>query len=340
MKKNIAIIGLGRMGERYCNLINKEKKYRIIAICDKDNKKLIKNSKKFKVKNTFLNYKKLLNSKIKINLVIVSTTANYHASITQYSIINKYKNILIEKPVCNSIKDCFMLVKLKNKFKPRVSVNHVRRFSKNYTLVKNILKKGLIGRPISINIQMGGGQIGSNGVHLIDLAIYLLGDEPKYVNGFINKTKLENPRGKKFFDPGGFGIIIFKNKARAFIDIMEDHSSPVTLLIIGSKGRIFYDEKQKKFTLFTRPKKNFNSPIGQRIKFKKKIIKCEKLDISLLSKKNIDNLFSKNKIVAPLENGIKSLEIASAFHISNSKNNQKIKLPISKKYYAKKYKFA
>ena len=272
MKKNIAIIGLGVMGEKYCNLINKENKYRIIAICDKDEKKLKKNSIKFKVKNIFSNHKKLLNAKLKIDLIIVSTTAESHASIIQDSILSKCKNILTEKPVCNSIKDAKMLVKLKNRFKSRISVNHSRRFFKSYTLVKNIIKKGLIGKLVSINIQMGGGKLGSNGSHITDLIRHLIEEEPTYVIGFINKSKYANPRGKKFFDPGGYGKIVFKNNLRAFIDLMEDHSSPPTIMIIGSKGRIFFDEREKKLSLFTRPKTKFNLPISKRIGFTKKII--------------------------------------------------------------------
>ena len=119
----------------------------------------------------------------------------------------------------------------------------------------HIKNKEIAGDLKSITIQMGGGQFGSNGSHMVDLIRFLMGEEALSVSGYLSKPINENYRGKNFFDPGAFCMIKTKNGIRAIIDMLDDHSSPPTISILGSKGRIFLmNAKKILFSLYKREK--------------------------------------------------------------------------------------
>ena len=122
--------------------------------------------------------------------------------------------------------------------------------------------------------------------------------------------------------------------------MLDDHSSPPAIYILGSKGRIFFDERENFYNLYKREKKLFNEPVLKRVKFILKKIKCKKIDIFEDTKKNILNLVSKNKVKCSVYDGFKSLEIILGTHLSHGNNKKYIKIPISKRNYSKILKFA
>tara|TARA_B100000886_G_scaffold205780_1_gene142137 strand:- start:15093 stop:16112 length:1020 start_codon:yes stop_codon:yes gene_type:complete len=335
---NVAIIGFGVMGRRYFNILKQIKNFKVCYILDKK-KNFLKNQKFKDDINFFNDYSKVLKIK-KIDLVIVSTTANVRHKIIMSCIKNKIKYILAEKPLCKSLKEANEILRFSKKKHSKISINFSRRYSATYEKIKYHIKNKEIGDLKSITIQMGGGQFGSNGSHMVDLIRFLMGEEALSVSGYLSKPINENYRGKNFFDPGAFCMIKTKNGIRAIIDMLDDHSSPPTISILGSKGRIFFDEREKFYSLYTREKKFFSEPVSKRISFKHKKIKCAKIDIIKDTRKNIMNLVSKDKIKSQIKDGFKSLEIILATHLSYQNKNRFIKIPITKKNYLKTFKFA
>ena len=336
--KQVAIIGLGKMGEKYISFLKNKTPFRICCIVDK-NKRLTKFiAKKYNLNNYCYDYKSIFLINFKIDIVIIATTLPARFQIIKYCLENNIKYILAEKPLCSSIKQS-ILIRNKNN-NSRISVNYGRRYVSVYNLIKEKISSGEIGVLRSLTIQMGGGQIGSNGVHMTDLARYLTGSEATKVIGFLDKSPKKNPRGSYFKDPGGFAIIFFKKNIRVVIDMVNDHSSPPSISILCSKGRIFFDERKKYYEVYMRPKKYFHLPVSNRIEFDKKIVKCSNINITDAIEANIRNLISKKKVVSNVDDAIKSLEIVAAIHISSANKNTKVKIPLEKKYHEKKYKFA
>ena len=48
----------------------------------------------------------------------------------------------------------------------------------------------------------------------------------------IDHKKTPHPRGKKFVDPGGYGILLMKNKSRVLFDMSEDYGTPTIIKIL------------------------------------------------------------------------------------------------------------
>lgn len=339
MKKiNVAIIGFGMMGQRYFNIINQIKNFNICCIIDKKN-----NFSKFQKFNENINFFNDYNEAFrikKIDLVIVSTTANVRHKIVLSCIKNHIKYVIAEKPLCKSLKEAFEILNFSEKGQTKISLNFSRRHSSTYKKIKDDIQKKEIGDLKSITIQMGGGQFGSNGSHMVDLLRFLIDEEILSLSGYLSKPIHENYRGKIFYDPGAYCIIRTKKGIRATIDMLDDHSSPPAIYILGSKGRIFFDERENFYNLYKREKKLFNEPVLKRVKFILKKIKCKKIDIFEDTKKNILNLVSKNKVKCSVYDGFKSLEIILGTHLSHGNNKKYIKIPISKRNYSKILKFA
>lgn len=339
MKKiNVVIIGFGVMGQRYYNILKQIKNFNICCIIDK--KKRFSEIQKLKDSINFLtDYKNIFKNK-KIDLVIVSTTANVRHKIIMSCIKNHIKYVLAEKPLCKSLKEAYELLRLSKKKQTKISLNFIRRFSSTYKKIQDHIKNKEIGDLKSITIQMGGGQFGSNGSHMVDLIRFLTGLEVLSVSGYLSKPISENYRGRNFFDPGAYCIIETKKGIRATIDMLDDHGSPPTIYILGSKGRILFDERNNFYSLYKREKSFFNEPIYRRISFNHKKIKCEKIDIIENTKKNILNLISKDKTKCEVSDGFKNLEIILATHMSHRNKRKIIKIPVLKKNYSKVFKFA
>ena len=201
-KINISIVGTGLMGLQHIKAIQKSKKANLHSIVDISNN--AKNlSKKYKIP-LYLNVSQLLNSK-KLDAVIVATPNKLHEKHTISFLKNRIP-VLLEKPISDNIKSAKKIIDSANKNKTPLLIGYHRRHNSIVTKVKGIIKKGKLGNIISANvlcwlykhkayfkekwrISKGGGPLGINLVHDIDMICYLLGSI-KYVQAFTtNKNR-------------------------------------------------------------------------------------------------------------------------------------------------------
>ena len=201
-KINISIVGTGLMGLQHIKAIQKSKKANLHSIVDISNN--AKNlSKKYKIP-LYSNVSQLLNSK-KLDAVIVATPNKLHEKHTISFLKNRIP-VLLEKPISDNIKSAKKIIDSANKNKTPLLIGYHRRHNSIVTKVKGIIKKGKLGNIISANvlcwlykhkayfkekwrISKGGGPLGINLVHDIDMICFLLGSI-KYVQAFTtNKNR-------------------------------------------------------------------------------------------------------------------------------------------------------
>ena len=203
MKKiNISIIGIGLMGLQHIKAISKSKKANLHSIVDINNN--TKNlSKKYKIP-LYSSVSDLLNTK-KLDAVIVATPNQLHEKHTVSFLKNKIP-VLLEKPISDNIKSAKKIISSSKKNKTPLLIGYHRRHNSMVTKVKDLINKGKLGNVVSANvlcwlykhkayysekwrISKGGGPLGINLVHDIDMICYLLGPI-KYVQAFTtNKNR-------------------------------------------------------------------------------------------------------------------------------------------------------
>ena len=234
MKKiNISIVGTGLMGLQHIKAILKSKKANLHSIVDisKNAKNL---AKKYKIQ-LYPNVKKLLNSK-NLDAVIVATPNQLHETHT-VSFLKKKIPVLLEKPISDNIKSAKKIIDSSKKNKTPLLIGYHRRHNSIVSKVKKIITKGKLGNIVSANVlcwlykhkqyykekwrvSKGGGPLGINLVHDIDMICYLLGPI-QYVQAFTtNKT-----RKFKVEDTATVSLI-FKSGALCTLNISDTIVAP------------------------------------------------------------------------------------------------------------------
>ena len=190
-KYNTAIIGHGIVGKRREFFLNSNKKFNIVAICDKNYKK------KFLKKKTlfFNNYKLLYKNTLELDCVFICLSNDMAAEVTSF-FLNKGIHVFCEKPPSINLKQLIKVKRMKRK-NPKVKLmygfNH--RFHNSVIKAKRIIEtkkygsvlnvKATYGKSKFINFNQndwrtkrsiaGGGILLDQGIHVIDLLCYFFG---------------------------------------------------------------------------------------------------------------------------------------------------------------------
>ncbi len=211
MKKkiSIAVVGTGLMGIQHIKAINHSKKASLHSFVDINKKLLFLLSKKFKV-HVFKDIQELL-KKNKPDAVIIATPNHLHKS----QAINFLKSkvpVLLEKPISDNIQSAKKIINSSKKNNTPLLIGYHRRHNSIVSKTKKKIQSGKLGRIVSANVlcwlykhkdyykekwrvKKGGGPLGINLVHDIDLICYLLGSV-KYVqastSNLIRKFNVED----------------------------------------------------------------------------------------------------------------------------------------------------
>lgn len=112
------------------------------------------------------------------DVVSVCTPDNTHFGIIKRMLKNRIvpKLIFVEKPVCLQKEELRFLQKQSVKKGVKIIINHSRRFSPKYALLRKLIKKNKFGRPVRIDVFYYGG-FKHNGVHVIDTLMFLFNDK-------------------------------------------------------------------------------------------------------------------------------------------------------------------
>ncbi len=203
MKKiNISIVGTGLMGLQHIKAISKSKKANLHSIVDiSDNAKKLSNKYKIPL---YSDVSSLLKSN-QLDAVIVATPNQLHEKHT-ISFLKKKIPVLLEKPISDNIKSAKKIIISSKKNKTPLLIGYHRRHNAIVSKVKTIIRSGKLGNIVSANvlcwlykhkeyfketwrISTGGGPLGINLVHDIDMICYLLGSI-RYVQAFTtNRTR-------------------------------------------------------------------------------------------------------------------------------------------------------
>ena len=207
-KTKIAVVGMGLMGSQHLKAIKLSKKASLHSIVD-INKSSRLLAQKFNVP-FYKNYQELLKNN-KPDAVIVSTPNQFHEKHTSEFLKSKIP-VLLEKPIADNIKSAEKIIKNSKKNNTQLLIGYHRRHNSIASALKKKISTGQLGKIVSVNVVCwlykhkdyykekwrtikGGGPLGINLVHDIDLICYLLGPV-KYVQALtsnqIRKHKVED----------------------------------------------------------------------------------------------------------------------------------------------------
>ncbi len=268
-KIRVGVVGTG-MGRHHMEAFVKLDDVELVAICDLNEPEARQFAHLHNVKQVFTDYRKMF-SLSELDAVSIATPNCLHAPMT-IDALNKGKHVLVEKPMALNAKEARQMVAAAKKNGKRLMVEQAMRFSRDAQMLRAYYERGEFGNVYyarstwirrkgwpRLNFEPGGsmgrgewfirkaeagyGALGDIGVHLLDLAWYLMGaPKPLAVSSNLwNKVAQPILRRKKMpveVDEMASGFVRLEGGRVIVVEVCWDsHSAPIQeARIYGEKG--------------------------------------------------------------------------------------------------------
>jgi UDP-N-acetylglucosamine 3-dehydrogenase len=144
----IGVIGLGWFGEIPCDAIIGIPHLELAALCTRTESRLAGLAKKFGVKKTYTDYRKLL-ADPDIDAVSIVTMWDQHTE-PAVAALQAGKHVFLEKPIASTVADARKIVAVSKGAKGILQVGHICRFNPRYRAAKEAIAAGRIGKIVSL----------------------------------------------------------------------------------------------------------------------------------------------------------------------------------------------
>lgn len=144
----VGLIGVNGMGWSNLNAILKVPGVQCTALCDVDENVLNKRAEELKKRNitvnTYIEYRELLKAN-DVDVVIVATPDHWHC-LHMVDAVAAGKDVYVEKPIGNSIRECELMVAAAKKYKRVVQVGQWQRSQQHFRDAMAFVHGGKLGK--------------------------------------------------------------------------------------------------------------------------------------------------------------------------------------------------
>ncbi len=190
-KIKIAIVGTGNISEVHIKSYLKNPNVELYAFCDINEENLKKRGALYGVTRLYTDEETMLKELPEIDAVSVCTWNSAHAPCSILA-LQYGKHVLCEKPMAMNAKEARQMIDASKKYGKKLMVGFVRRFGNDTAITKDFINAGNLGDIYYAKTtylrrngcpggwfgdksRSGGGPLIDLGVHVIDLARYLMG---------------------------------------------------------------------------------------------------------------------------------------------------------------------
>jgi predicted dehydrogenase len=328
-KTNIAVIGLGGVAQViHLPILSKLDNVKVSAVAEVNKNRLNVVSDKFGIKNRYTDYRNIINNP-DIEAVIIATPTNTHLPIA-VDCLSAGKHVLIEKPAARNYEETEQINSTAKKHKRLAMVGMNLRFRPDAMLLKSVINSGDLGDIFYIRCswlrkqssqqkwfmkksESGGGVLIDLGIHLIDLALWLI-DFPNVKSASVQTYKHRTEE----VEDSAVGLVRLKNsKVINFEFSWSLHSEQDSMLLtaFGTEG-----------TAHLNPLRAYRR------------VESSHIDYTPSAKSNPKNLFKKsyenelkhfiasvrgvNPMISTCEEALTRMKLLSVFYESSLKNSE------------------
>ena len=261
-KINIALFGLGRIGQMHAQNLFDHNEFNLKYIFDIDNRLGKKFSKKYNC-ISIIKPKIALNDK-KVKIIFIATSTKSHLKFIQAAVKEK-KIVFCEKPLDLDLKKINICKKKISSYKPQIQMGFNRRYDPSHHSLKQNLNKNKIGKlekiiitsrdpsPPSLNyIKKSGGIFKDMMIHDFDLARYYAGND-KFEHIFATGNKFSDKKYKRINDLELATVVLKSKKGIQCIITNSRHCSfgyDQRVELFGTKGMMISDNQRDLETTF------------------------------------------------------------------------------------------
>ena len=265
----VGVVGTG-FGRYHMEGYSKIAGVEVVAICDLNEPEAKQFAAQYGAQYVFTDYRKMFSME-ELDAVSIAVPNNLHAPMS-IDALKKGKHVLVEKPMTITPKDARAMVAAAEKAGKRLMVDQSMRFSEDAQLLREYWRRGVFGDVYfakstwvrrkgwpKLNFPPGGtmgrgewfirkeeagfGALGDIGVHLVDLAWYLMGNpKPVSVSGqmwtCVANPLLEKKKLPVEVDETAVGAIRFENGQMLHVDVCWDsYNEPLqNVRVFGNRG--------------------------------------------------------------------------------------------------------
>lgn len=170
----------------------------VVAVCDSDDARVRQAARRARIPKACTDYRDLIGH---VDAVLITTPNATHAPIA-CTLLQHGVHVLCEKPVATRLQDLERMLSAATSSGARLMAAHCYRFSPNQQLLRSMVRDGVIGRVREISAGIGGQYRGEDrgrasrankalsgggavidlGIHVIDLVLSLVGEQPTDVS--------------------------------------------------------------------------------------------------------------------------------------------------------------
>jgi predicted dehydrogenase len=236
-KLRVGIIGCGSMARHHIAGYINCGRYDVAAVADPDGGAMDATDARFGIRPAhYLDAREMLD-KERLDVVSVCVWHAGHAPWTIAAAARRPKAILCEKPMADTLGRADEMVVACHRNGVKLVIGHQRRFLPAYTMARDLIAKGAIGK-VALMVSVGGQGLPNYSSHQTDMFRYLLGDvDCRWVMGNVERKTDRFERSTRIEDCA-VAVFEFEGGARALI--LSDVGAQLYqgAQIYGSEGQI------------------------------------------------------------------------------------------------------
>lgn len=147
---DFAILGFGNRGQMFADFIAEDKDARLVAVCDVSAAARLAAKKKYKAENIYSDAESFFAAGKQADALFICTQDKEHRAHAVAAMKAGY-DICLEKPVATTWEDCLEIYRVQKETGRKVMVCHVLRYSHFYAAVREVIRSGRIGQPVTFN---------------------------------------------------------------------------------------------------------------------------------------------------------------------------------------------
>jgi len=236
-KLRVGVIGCGKMAHHHVAGYVNCGRFDVVALADLDESAMDAMDIVQKIKTKHYRDPRVMLDSENLDVVSVCTWHGGHAPWTAAAAARRPKAILCEKPMAETIGRAEEMMVACQRNDVKLVIGHQRRFLPAYTLARELIAKGAIGK-VNFMVSFGGQGLPNYSSHQTDMFRYLLSDiECRWVMGNVERKTDRFERTTRIEDRA-ICVYEFANGARAMI--LSDVTDTIYqgAQIYGTEGQI------------------------------------------------------------------------------------------------------
>ena len=264
---------------------------------------------------TYADWRQMLAAE-NLDIVSIASMTPNHAEQTIGCVKAGVRAIYCEKPIAATLAEAEAMVTACHRAGSLLVINHNRRFNPTYRQLSEFITDSQLGDLITVSARWATGRLGNVGTHMIDAIRMLTRREVRAVSATLDMSARPDCRGAEFRDPGGWAMLRMDGGLMGQISAPDYAKDPAEICISGSLGRAVVQGNAVRIDFWDGRGEHWPTPDSG----------VTSMDVAV--SEIVAALDHGQPVRSTGEDGLRSLEVTIACHVSHERYAAWTELPL------------